>query len=81
MSKYTPLRDWLFSASKIRVNATFQEIDNLVGGLPMSARKHSEWWSNEDVDTTNHSHCKSWQAAGYKADADLKLEKVTFTRD
>jgi len=81
MSKYAPLRDWLFNAANHRVTMTFQQIDDLVGGLPMSARKYQEWWSNENVDTTTHSHCKSWQSAGYKAKVDISLEKVSFRRD
>ncbi len=80
MSKYSPLRDWLFEISRNRITVTFEQIDDLVGGLPMSARKYPEWWANESIDTTTHSHCKSWQAAGYKAEADLNLEKVTFER-
>jgi hypothetical protein len=81
MSKYNPLRDWLNNVSASIVPISFQEVDDLVGGLPASARKHTAWWENENVEKTAHTQCKSRQAAGYKAHVDLNLKKVTFVRD
>lgn len=81
MAKYDPIFDWLSKSGARRVSATFKELDELIGNLPMSARKYPEWWANEDVSKTSHTHCISWQNAGFKASADLADEVVVFERD
>lgn len=79
MSKYDPWRDYLLAQRANTVTMTFDELDALAP-LPSSARTHPEWWSNENIETTTHSQCKSWQAAGYTARVDIVRGVVTFTR-
>ncbi len=79
MSKYDPWRDHLTNQRADIVTMSFDELDELAH-LPPSSRTYAEWWSNEDIRTTTHSQCKSWQAAGFKAEVDLIRETVTFRR-
>lgn len=44
--KYAPLAAWLLSESRDRIEATFEEIEEVLGfPLPPSASKHSAYWS------------------------------------
>lgn len=79
MSKYDALRDHLQLAIGRTVSLTFDEIDSIVR-LPASARRYEWWWANEDPSMTSHVQCKSWQEAGFDADADLRSGIVTFRR-
>jgi hypothetical protein len=45
MAKYEPLSRHLRTATR-PVSMTFDEISQLVGGLPPSAYRHREWWAN-----------------------------------
>lgn len=79
MGKYDPLQEHLERSGAEYLTMTFAQIDRLVD-LPPSASKKSEWWANENVRKTHHVQCRSWQAAGYKASADLGAKTATFTR-
>jgi hypothetical protein len=79
MSKYDPLRDHLRREHTDHVTMTFDDIGALVS-LPGSARIYPEWWANEDVVGTSHTQCRSWQAAGYRAEVDIIRGVVTFSR-
>lgn len=61
MTKYNPLRDRLKLSGRPIVEMTFDEIANLIGGLPRSAYKHPAWWAGA-THTQNHA----WHRAGYK---------------
>ena len=76
MSKYAPLNAHLGGRGSQLV-MTFDEIADLVGGLPASSREYEAWWNNHDE---THSQCKSWNDAGYEAHPDLPGLRVTFTR-
>ncbi len=76
MAKYDPLFDRLNVAGRT-VNMQFAELDELVGGLPPSARRYAAWWANDD---RTHPHCMSWGEAGYRAEVDLAAEVVRFHR-
>ena len=54
---------------------TFGEVENLVGGLPDSARRHRAWWSNS-------SHvARAWQDAGWHLHSVNQVtEQVLFVR-
>ena len=80
LAKYDPLQEHLERSRAERLSLTFTQIDKLVGGLPLSASEKVEWWANENVRTTRHTQCKSWQAAGYTASIDLRAKTVTFSR-
>ena len=79
MTKYAPLSDFLNTAAFTRLNASFAEIEAVLGfRLPKSAYTHAEWWSNND---TGHSHARSWLQAGWRTeDVDLAHRKVTLSR-
>lgn len=80
-AKYDPLRHHLAGQGGRPVDMTFREIERVLrASLPQSARTYPAWWSNEDVRSAHHVQCRSWQAAGYVASANLASEKVSFRR-
>ena len=81
MAKYDPLTEHLDRCGVNRLSLTFAEIDEMVGGLPPTALKKNEWWANEDVRTTRHSQCKSWQQAGFHASVDRSTGTVAFVKN
>jgi hypothetical protein len=76
MAKYDPLRDHLRRQTTTAA-MTFDEIADLVGGLPPSAHRHLAWWTNDDA---THPQSKSWGDAGFTAHPDLRARVVTFER-
>jgi hypothetical protein len=73
--KYAPLRDHL-EARLGPVEMTFTEIATLVGGLPPSAFRIPQWWSN---DAHGHVQAAAWLGAQRRVSgADLRTEWVTF---
>lgn len=80
MSKYEPLVGLLRSCSEDELTLFFSEIDDLVGGLPRSARTYPAWWANSRTDDT-HTWAHLWVSAGWEVRAlDLDEERVTFSR-
>jgi hypothetical protein len=82
MKKYEPLGIYLAAlpATQGRVTLTFREIetDIIRATLAKSARKHRQWWANQDYG----SRAYHWQNAGFKVDTvDQKRGIVTFRRD
>ena len=77
--KYDPLKRWLQNQQPRLVDMTFDEIANLVGGLPISAHKRAAWWANEATNVT-HSQCRAWLEAGYSAEADRAAGRVRFIK-
>ena len=77
-AKYEPLRLALESApSDEPVSFTFAELDELVGGLPTSARNHRPWWAN----TFSHSrpHALAWMSLGRRVSEVRLGEAVVFS--
>lgn len=75
MSKYDALTRFL-RHQKGPVEYPLSRLDEVVpGGLPPSAHKHAVWWNNRD---RSHSHCRSWDAAGFSAHPDLERQVVRF---
>jgi hypothetical protein len=62
------------------VTLTFEEISRLLpGGLPPSAYRHREWWSNEQGGS--HVQAGGWIGAGYcVASVTLAGRSVVFER-
>ncbi|CAB4775779.1 unannotated protein [freshwater metagenome] len=78
MAKYDPLRDHLKNSATGTVTLSFARIDELVGGLPRSARTHRAWWSNHEG---RHVQAQAWLAAGRTVTSvDLVREQVAFQR-
>lgn len=82
MGYYDPLRDYLLRCEGDEVVLTFAQIEDILGRkLPASAVKYDAWWANVGDDaSTQHSHARSWHAAGYKARAHRAEGKVVFCR-
>lgn len=79
MAKYDALKRHLLGQPGDRVRMTFDEIADLVGGLPDSAFRHQAWWANERGGS--HVQARAWMNAGFAAEA-LNQERrlVTFRR-
>jgi hypothetical protein len=77
-SKYEPLKLWLQRQTLQQVDMTFDEISDLVGGLPLSASKQAAWWANETDPL--HVQCKAWLEAGYTVQANRGARKVRFSK-
>lgn len=74
--KYEPLSRVLRSTPG-PVEFTFDQLDELVDGLPASPRTHRPWWGN--TASTTAGHTRSWIDAGYVVEAvDLASAKVRF---
>lgn len=80
MSKYTPLADYLRAQSQGSVKLTFDQIDSLVNGLPLSARNHDAWWANSRTEDS-HTWAHLWIAAGWECESiDRANETAVFRR-
>lgn len=80
MSKYAPLAAYLQAQQTNSVTLNFHEIDQLVAGLPRSARNHEAWWSNSRTEDS-HTWAHLWLAAGWqRGPLDLVRELVVFER-
>jgi 5-methylcytosine-specific restriction enzyme B len=76
MPKYGALAARLAATPSSELNLTFAEIDELVDGLPASARDHRPWWGNASGST---GQAKSWMDVGWRVDAvDLAGGTVRF---
>ena len=79
MAKYDPIERFLGDRTGEAVTVTFAELDQIVGGLPPSARKHRPWWGNEV--SPARSQARAWMAAGFLVEhVDLEREVATFRR-
>lgn len=79
MSKYDALKSHLQGVGRTSVTMSFEEIANLVGGLPNSAFRHQAWWANEEVGT--HVQAKAWMSVGFYTErVNLSSRTVTFRR-
>lgn len=76
MSKYNPLSDRLAGHPANEWQASFAEIEEVLGfPLPKSARTGKSWWSGVDK-----PHAKAWSTHGFEADVDHARSLVTFRR-
>jgi hypothetical protein len=79
VGKYDSLAAWLAGHSGTRIAASFSELDDVVGGLPPSARTDRTWWGNTVNQTRVQAH--AWLGAGWHVDSvDLLAERVIFVR-
>lgn len=78
MSKYDSLTAALRERSEPEVVMSFAELDEIVGGLPASARTYREWWTNR---TSSQPHSLGWLAAGRMATPDFERGTAIFRLD
>jgi hypothetical protein len=75
--KYEPLAKHLRDSGSATLELNFDQISQMVGGLPESATKFPQWWEN----TGHHSQSKAWLGAGYRVDGvDREARRATFRR-
>ena len=82
MGIYDPLKGFLAGQVGRVAVLSFGQIETILSHkLPSAAHEHDWWWANEDVLTTQHVQCKSWQGAGWQmAAVDRAHRSVRFTR-
>lgn len=74
MGKYDELGHYL-ARTRRPVDMTFDEVANLVGGLPPSAYEHRAWWANN----LDHVQAQAWMRVGRRVDrVDLADRRVRF---
>jgi hypothetical protein len=80
MGIYEPLARYLSALNDDSWTASFDQIESKLGfGLPPSARKYRQWWSNEQG--KGHSQKEGWQSVGWEtSDVDLADMRVQFRR-
>jgi hypothetical protein len=77
MNRYDPLRDYLAGLDQATVTMSFGRVEELVGPLPASARKHRAWWAND-----SKVEAQAWRGAGFHVDSvDQRNERVIFAFD
>ena len=74
--KYIELTQYLKNSGLDKVSLSFEQIANIVGGLPRSAYKYPAYWANH----SGNSFGISWINAGYKVKADIKSKQAVFTK-
>ena len=77
--KYDPLRDYLLQQHLREIELTFDQIEEILGGvrLPKSAEL-PQWWANQLA--TGSSAARGLRAAGYDAFLIAGARKVKFRR-
>lgn len=78
MPSYEALTAKLIAHSEPNVVLTFDELDQIVSGLPASARKYQPWWTNS---RSSQPHSRAWLDAGRRAKPDFTAECTTFRLD
>jgi hypothetical protein len=80
MAKYDQLFEFLCRAGDDAVEMSFDQIEELVGPLPASARQRTAWWSNELAGASN-AQASAWTRAGREVESvDRSAERVRFSR-
>jgi hypothetical protein len=80
MAKYDPLFEFLCRAGDDAVEMSFEQIEQLVGALPASARQRTSWWSN-DLAGASNVQVSAWLRAGREVESvDRAAERVRFSR-
>lgn len=78
MTKYHRLFEHLCLAGDGPVEMSFDDVGQLVGGLPVSAQKHRSWWGNEAGGS--HVQAHAWLNAGREVvEVDLAARWVRFS--
>jgi hypothetical protein len=79
VAKYDPLFEFLCRAGDDPVTLTFDEIEDLVGSLPVSATTSKQWWENEPSGG-RHVQARAWLNSGRHVDkVELSGRTVRFS--
>jgi len=79
MGRYDPLTEFLRKKRADRIEMTFSQIEDVIGGkLPPSAVFYRSWWSNNP---SNSVMTKAWRDAGFRSEqVDMAAGTVVFSR-
>src|SRR5688500_11505188 len=75
MGRYDALTALLQARNDPVVTLTFAELDEIVGGLPASARKYAAWWANK---VSSQPHAAAWLNANRRASPDFRSQLAVF---
>ena len=76
MSKYDPLLDCLARSSQ-PAEMSFADISELIGGLPPTAYRRLQWWSNN---SNGHVQARAWLDVGRRVESvDFSNLRVRFS--
>lgn len=79
MSKYDAFSKYLLSINTDRKELSIDQIENIVGELPPTARSDRTWWGN--TRNQRRVQAKSWMSVGWLVDeVILTSEKVVFKK-
>ena len=80
-SKYRNLYYHLCDRRGLVWNASFSEIETILGfKLPRAARRYQSWWGNESS-SNRHVQSLAWTSADWDAaNVNLEIESLTFRR-
>ena len=73
MANWSLLKEFLNGVDD-RVTLTWPELDEIVGGMPLTATKFPAWWGS------GHSHFDAWTSAGFSYTDLTRGSCVTFYR-
>jgi uncharacterized HhH-GPD family protein len=76
MAKYEALTDHLLGRVEQTITLTFDELDELIGGLPASGRKYQAYWANT---IRSQRHSRAWLDVGRRARFDAEGQRVHFS--
>jgi hypothetical protein len=81
MSRYNALADYLKRRKGSAWDASFEEIESILGGkLPQSAFRYPAWWANQTG--PGHSQTAGWRSVGWRtAKLDLERRRVRFEKE
>ena len=74
--KYIALRRYLENCGQNEITMTFEQIDDIVGGMPKSAYDYTAPW----YDSHGGPLAQNWLNAGYTSSAVVPGKQVTFTK-
>jgi len=78
VSKYEDLAKHLQKQNADMLRMTFEEVSQIVGGLPQGAYDHRAWWANSA--SQNHA-MNGWMSVGWEtSQVDMKKEELVFVR-
>lgn len=74
--KYKAFTEYLLQSGKDTVTLSFQQLEEITGGLPPSVYKYPSFW----LDSNKHSFSYGWHNAGYRIQADFMNRLAVFTK-
>jgi hypothetical protein len=78
-SKYDALVKFLNDTRMDRVTLTFDQIDNIVDNMPLSAWNDRTWWGNSKH--PSRTQAATWIAGGWIVDGkEFSSGRITFNR-